>query len=68
MFTQAAPAADPTRFLRIKDVLDRVPVSRPTIYRLMKKDEFPKCVTIGCSSLWLESEVNAWMQEKIAGR
>ncbi|AEG53102.1 helix-turn-helix transcriptional regulator [Sinorhizobium meliloti] len=67
MFTQAAPA-DTTRFLRIGDILDRVPVSRPTIYRLMKKNEFPKCVTIGSSSLWIESEVDAWMQEKIASR
>lgn len=67
MITDAAPA-DETRFLQIKDVLQRIPVSRPTIYRLMAKGEFPKCVTIGSSSLWVKSEINNWLTEKVQSR
>lgn len=67
MFAQAAPA-NPTRFLRIAEVLDRVPVSRPTIYRLMDKGEFPKAVRIGSSSRWIESEINNWLNDKVNSR
>lgn len=67
MQTQAAPT-EAIRFLRIKEVLARVPVSRPTIYRLMDKDEFPKAVRIGSSSRWVESEINNWLIEKVKSR
>ena len=67
MFTDAAPA-DETRFLRIQDVLRRVPVSRPTIYRMMEKGEFPKAVKLGSRSLWLESEIDQYMKDKVATR
>lgn len=61
-------SATETRFLRIKDVLDRVPVSRPTIYRLIKKREFPEPLSIGSSSLWVEAEIEQWMNDKIKAR
>jgi prophage regulatory protein len=60
--------ATETRFLRIGDVLDRVPVSRPTIYRLIKKQEFPKPLSVGSSSFWVEAEIEQWMDEKIKAR
>ncbi len=68
MFAEATPAAEPTRFLRIRDVLNRVPVSRATIYRLMGKDKFPKSFEVGSTSFWLESEVVDWMQAKVDNR
>lgn len=67
MITDAAPA-DQTRFLRIRQVLALVPVSRPTIYRMMERGEFPKALRIGSSSLWVESEINKWMNDKVAER
>lgn len=67
MFTDTAPA-DPTKFLRIKQVLARVPVSRNTIYRMMERGDFPKNVQIGSTSLWVEHEVENWMREKVQGR
>ena len=46
------------RFLRISEVLDRVGVSRPTIYRWVAAGEFPKQISIGTNSVvWLESDV-----------
>jgi prophage regulatory protein len=61
-------SAEETHFLRIKDVLKRVPVSRPTIYRLIEKDEFPKPVKLGCVSMWPEKEIDDWMKSKVQDR
>ena len=35
-------------------------------YKLIKDGEFPKPIKLGRSSRWLESEVEAWLQERIA--
>lgn len=67
MQTEAAPA-DTKRFLRIKDVLKRVPVSRNTIYRMMNKGEFPKNIEFGSVSVWIEKEVDDWMDAKVSAR
>ena len=39
------------RSLRISEVLDRVGVSRPTIYRWVATGEFPKPISIGANSV-----------------
>ena len=53
-------------FLRISEVLDRVGVSRPTIYRWVAAGEFPKQISIGANSVvWLESDVTKWMDQRI---
>lgn len=60
--------ADTPRFLRTKDVLAIVPVSKPTLWRMTKVGDFPKPVSIGASKMWLESEVRAWMQYRMDNR
>lgn len=35
-------------------------------YRLISEGQFPKPIKLGRSSRWLKSEVEAWMQERIA--
>ncbi|AUO66076.1 Rha family transcriptional regulator [Citrobacter freundii complex sp. CFNIH2] len=35
-------------------------------YRLIQLGEFPKPIKLGRSSRWLESEVEAWLQQRIA--
>ena len=53
-------------FLRISEVIRRVGVSRPTIYRWMNKGTFPKQITIGANSVvWLESDITKWMDQRI---
>ncbi|RVL05658.1 helix-turn-helix transcriptional regulator [Sinorhizobium meliloti] len=43
--------------------------SRMHIYRLMKAGKFPKSVPVGSSSIaWLESEIDAWIMERVAER
>lgn len=53
------------RLIRLKTVLDRIPVSRSTIYEWMGQGKFPAPVNLsGGIVAWRESEVDAW----IAGR
>ncbi|EMC7917390.1 AlpA family transcriptional regulator [Enterobacter kobei] len=35
-------------------------------YKLIKDDKFPKPIKLGRSSRWLKSEIEAWLEEKIA--
>ncbi|PZR90327.1 MAG: transcriptional regulator [Stutzerimonas stutzeri] len=56
------------RYLRLKDLLERVPLSRPTIYRLVKKRDFPQPVKLGAASVWIESEIEQWVSNKMAQR
>ncbi|TPM11282.1 AlpA family transcriptional regulator [Mesorhizobium sp. B2-3-11] len=43
--------------------------SRPHIWRLMKAGEFPKPIKLGSSrNAWLESEIDAYIERKIAAR
>jgi|SRR5580692_12461881 prophage regulatory protein len=52
----------PLRLLSKKQVLDRVGVSFPTIWRWMLAGTFPRARAIGdLKSVWLESEVEAWI-------
>ena len=59
------------RFLRQKEVTHLTGIPRATLYLLMSKGLFPKQISIGsghCVVFWLESEVLAFMQARIAAR
>ncbi len=53
------------RILRLKQVLDRVGISRAQLYLLMGEDRFPKnfslCGPTGRAVGWRESDVDAWI-------
>jgi prophage regulatory protein len=53
----------PDRILRLKAVLNRTSLSRATLYRKVAAGTFPRQrkLSTRCAG-WLESEVNAWMQ------
>lgn len=54
-------------FIKLKEVQKRCSLSKTKIYDMMKKDEFPKNVLISIKCVvWLESEIDAWMQTKIS--
>jgi prophage regulatory protein len=58
--------ASPARFLRLPSVLERVPYSRPNLYRLVRLGKFPKPISLGGRAVaWIESEVNDWMAERV---
>jgi len=53
------------RYIRYKELRKIVPLSRTTIWRMMREGRFPRSRRIGRSATaWLESEVLEWMQER----
>jgi len=63
---KAGISNEPRRLLRLDHVLDRVPVSRATIYLWMNQGRFPKQISIGRAAFWRESDVTAWIEDKTA--
>ena len=55
-----------TRLLHLKDVLRLTSLSRTSIYRLMARGRFPGSVALGSRVAWIESEVAAWIDARIA--
>lgn len=54
------------RFLRLSEVRVRVPYSRSSIYQMIAKGTFPRPVGLGGRAVaWLESDVDAWIEERI---
>jgi prophage regulatory protein len=57
----------PTKLLKLKDVLSRVPYSRSQLYEMIKQDRFPQQVHLGGrGSFWIEDEIEQWLRERIA--
>jgi predicted DNA-binding transcriptional regulator AlpA len=50
-----------TKLLSKKQVLERVPVSFVTLWKLMREGTFPRARQIGGRSFWLESEVDRFI-------
>ena len=51
-----------TGFLRIKDVLKFIPVSRATLYRKMHAGEFPKGYSLGETTIaWRAEDIHAYI-------
>ncbi len=54
------------KLITLEEVTDRIPFSSGHIYRLIRREEFPKQVKVGSQRVaWLECEVDAWIQERI---
>lgn len=52
---------------RRKKVEARTGLSRSTIYAGIRAGTFPKPIRLGAQSVgWLESEIDAWLRERIA--
>ncbi|SDQ31935.1 transcriptional regulator, AlpA family [Pseudoxanthomonas sp. CF385] len=60
-----APPAGP-RLLRMKGVKDKIGFSQAMIYRWMANGTFPKPQKIGFGSVWLESDIDAWMRARFS--
>ncbi|HCH7783180.1 helix-turn-helix transcriptional regulator [Pseudomonas aeruginosa] len=61
------------RILRLRQVQDRIGLSRSTIYDRLNQasprydSSFPKPFSLGGSAVgWLESEVNYWIHDRIS--
>jgi prophage regulatory protein len=60
------------RLLRTHAVIKMLSISRAKLYRSMKDDGFPRPVKLGdgdrSGSIWLKSEVDAWIARRIHKR
>jgi len=56
------------RFIKIKELNKITSLSTATIYRLMAENKFPKQIKItGSKSVaWSASDINDWMDQRIA--
>ncbi len=53
------------RILRMPEVLERVGLSRSTVWRLAQADQFPKPVKLGGRAVgWIEEEIDAWIASR----
>lgn len=53
------------RFLRLPDVVASTGLSRATLYRMMKKEAFPRQVrlTAQCTGWW-QQDIEHWLQSR----
>lgn len=58
----------PPRFLRLAEVIRRVGLGKSAIYTRIRAKAFPKQVDLGGVSVWVESEIDAWIAARIAER
>ena len=57
-----------THVLCMKEVTQICKRSRSSIYQDIAKGTFPKPLKMGASIRWLESDINAWLEDLIAQR
>ena len=57
------------RVLRAPQVAERTGLSIPSLYRLMAEGGFPRSIPLSHQARgWIEHEVDAWLQERVAAR
>lgn len=61
-------ANQPTRLMKLPEVLMRTGIQRSSLYKLVKERRFPPPAKCGGASLWVEAEVEAWIQRLLATR
>ena len=56
----------PLRFMRMREVIEMVGVSRATIYRCLDAGDFPRSFALGGNSIaWPEKSVQEWMESRM---
>ena len=59
----------PLRLLKRREVEEKTSMSCSAIYAAIAAGAFPKPCTVGARAVaWLESEVDAWIAERLAAR
>lgn len=58
-----------SNLIRLPKVMEKTGFSEPWIYRLMSQKRFPRPTKLGPRAVaWVESEVDAWIDARIAER
>nr|WP_283827539.1 AlpA family phage regulatory protein [Bradyrhizobium diazoefficiens] len=45
-------------------MLFKVPLSYPTIWKMMQDGTFPRAVAVGQANCWKENEINNWLANR----
>ena len=54
-----------TRILRMREVMQRIGLSRSTIYKLMENDDFPRPMKLGSQAIgWRDADIEAWIESR----
>lgn len=54
------------QLIKLNTVLQKVPYSKPSIYRLMAEGKFPKSINLGGRSVfWIEAQIDEFIQNSI---
>lgn len=56
------------KLITLAEVKNRTGLGHSKIYEDMGKGKFPNRLKVGARSLWVEAEINAWIDERIAER
>lgn len=55
-------------FLRLPQILSRIPVARSTLWTWVREGRFPKPVKLGpMTTAWREADVNQWVSQSSQG-
>lgn len=54
------------QFVDMKFITGLTGLTDKWFYKLIQEGQFPKPIKLGRSSRWLRSEVEAWLQQRIA--
>lgn len=67
MTTASTQHSQTPRIIRLSEVVARVGLCRASIYNLIKAGDFPAQIQLGLNSVgWVESEVQSWIDNRIA--
>lgn len=57
------------KIIRLKEVLEIVPLSKSSIYSKIAKGEFPSSIPLGERAVgWLQSDIDNWIISKAGGK
>ncbi|MEN3144666.1 AlpA family phage regulatory protein [Ochrobactrum sp. WV_118_8] len=49
--------------LRIDKVLELFPISKVSLYRLIKDEKFPRPMKLGATNVWSSAELRKWLDD-----
>jgi prophage regulatory protein len=54
------------RFINLQAVEDKTALKKSSIYAKVKAGEFPAPIKMGARTVWIESEVDSWLDAQVA--
>ncbi len=55
--------------IKVKEVVRRTLLSKPTLYRMIRKGWFPKQLHLSPNNVaWVEAEIDRWLSERASAR